>query len=113
MVAAPLSDYALADAANLIVEARVLARSNGSATLRLSSVHKGRPRLTKNEWWNWCGPGRVIRVEYQSQPAKPRPGTWWNEDCFIPGRRVRAHLIRNEQSGFYRPVWWNGIEAIR
>lgn len=113
MVAAPLSDDELMSRADLVVEARVLSRSSGRAEIRLERVRKGRPRLHRRGWLRWLGLGRVVLVGYRSQPGDPVPGDWWNEGAFLPGNRIRAHLIWDDDSQCYESVWWNGIDVLR
>lgn len=112
MVAAPLSDDELAGRADLIVDARVLYRSNGRATINLKRVIKGKPHLHRRGGLYRLGLKRTVIVSYRSQPQAPMPGDWWNEDAFSRGSRIRAYLIWDDRSESYESVWWNAIEVL-
>lgn len=113
MVAAPLSDDELTRRADLVVEARVLSRSGSRAEIQIERVTKGKPRLHRRGWLCRLGLRRVVVVGYRVQPLEPMLGDWWNEDAFLPGNRIRAHLIWDGDADCYESVWWNGIEVLR
>ena len=113
MVAAPLPADELFSRADLVVEARVLTRSNGRAAISLRRITKGKPRLQKRGWLHWLGRSRTIVVGYRSQPLEPLLGDWWNEDAFSPGNRIRAYLAWDDRAECYETVWWNGVEVLR
>jgi hypothetical protein len=112
MVAAPLSNDELAGRADLIVEAQVLHRSGGRATINLKRVIKGKPHLHQRGWLYRLGLKRTVIVSYRSQPQKPVPGDWWNEDAFSRGNCIRAYLIWDDGSESYESIWWNAIEVL-
>jgi len=113
MVAAPLSDDELVGRADLVVEARVLSRSGGRATLRIQHVIKGKPHLHRQGILCWLGLRRLVVARYRSQPREPALGDWWNEGAFNPGNRIRAHLAWDDEADCYESVWWNGIDVLR
>ena len=112
MVAAPLPDDELQSRADLVVEARVLSRNGHRATINVKRVVKGSPRWQPGGWLHWLGLRRTVLVRYESQPINPVLGDWWNEDAFIPGNRVRAHLFWDDAAQCYAAVWWNGIDVL-
>lgn len=112
MVAAPLSNDELAGRADLIVEARVLCRSNGRATINLKRVIKGKPHLHRRGWLYRLGLRRTVIIRYRSKPQKPLLGDWWNEDAFSRGNRIRAYLIWDDRSESYKSIWWNAVEVL-
>lgn len=113
MVTAPLSNEELSRRADLVVEARVLSRANGKATLSIKRIAKGEPRLQQRGWLHRVAPRRTILVAYRSQPPRPTLGDWWNEDVFLPGNRVHGFLVWDDRGQCYEAVWWNGAAVIR
>src|SRR4051812_12838977 len=93
MVAAPLPDDELYSRADLVVEARVLYRTGHRAAINVRRIIKGTPRWQQRGWLHRLGRQRTVLVRYQSQPISPVLGDWWNEEAFIPGNRIRAHLF--------------------
>jgi hypothetical protein len=88
----------------------VLSRADGRAKLRFIRLIKGRPRF--NGLLGKVGLYRVATVAYRSQPAEPRLGDWWDEDCFVPGNQILTHLRWNDRLECYEAVWWNATEII-
>ena len=109
MVAAPLSDEELMLRADLVGYARVLSRHGHRVRLRFTKILKGRPR--GDGLLHRIGLSRTVDVVARGslEPYPMMLGDWSDIGAYVPGRRIKAHLMWEPDQNAYAGLWWNAI----
>lgn len=111
MVAAPLSAEELMLRADLAGYARVLSRHDGRARLRFTKIIKGRPE-GKGLLYR-LGLSRTVDVITRGslEPYPMMLGDWSDIGAYVPGRRVKVHLVWRPDQSAYAGLWWNAVSG--
>lgn len=110
MVARPLTAQELFESSDLVGIAYVVSAEHNYAHLRFVRLLKGRPMGLG--LLHRLGLARSARVRLRAPITGPVLGPWTDHNAYVPGQRIKTHLIWDSEHRAYRTAWWNAVSKV-